>query len=179
MATYPVRCECGKTHQVPGSAAGTNFTCDCRRTVEVPSFAKLKASVGESSVSIDLMLRHMLAHGELPVETDCAICQRITIHRHDVELECERSEYLSQPKSGSAWNEFRTFFFSGLFGHLMRADRMSNETLVGRDVVLRLPIRICKECEPDLKTAAEVRTVLNRTEVYRQLFARYPDARVR
>lgn len=177
MATFPVRCECGKTYQVPGSAAGTAIACDCRRTVEVPSFAKLKSSVGESSVSIDLVIRHMLANGELPVETDCVICFRTTANLATYQLECEREELTRSSKM--TWLEFlATLFFSPLRLFLI-ANRFEDARMMGRDVILQLPIRICKECEPDLKTGADVRTVMQKTDLYRQLFEKYPDSRVR
>lgn len=177
MATYPVRCECGKTHQVPGSAAGTTLTCDCRRTVEVPSFARLKSSVGESSVSVDLVIRHMLANGELPVETDCVICFRTTKNKESFQLECEREELTRSSKL--SWFEIVAMFFMSPIRLFIVANQYADTRMAGRDVILNLPIRICKECEPDLKTGADVRAAMKKTDLYRQLFEKYPDSRVR
>ncbi len=176
MATYPVRCECGKSHQVPGSAAGTALTCDCRRIIEVPSFAKLKASVGESSVSIDLVIRHMLANDELPVESDCVICFRTTKHQATFQLECEREEIARSSKL--RWFEFLILCLSPIRMILM-AYESEDPQMSGRDVILELPIRICEECEPDLKTGADVRAAMQKSDIYSQLFEKFPDSRVR
>ncbi len=176
MAAYPVRCECGKTHHVPGSAAGTTIVCDCRRTIEVPSFAQLKASVGESSVSIDLVLRHMLANGELPVETDCLVCTRTTRHRATFTVECEREEMISAKRH--PWLEFFALMIFRPLSLFVSAYGDDDDRIVGRNVALKLPIRVCKECEMDLKTEADVRALMMRTEVYGRLFEKFPEARV-
>ena len=58
----------------------------------------------------------------------------------------------------------------------MQVDGQMNAQMAGRDVILKLPIRICKECELDLKTGADVRAAMKKTEIYRQLFEKYPKA---
>lgn len=177
MAAYPVRCECGKTHHVPGSAAGTTIACDCRRTVEVPSFAKLKASVGESSVSIDLLISHMFAKGELPVETDCVLCSQRTESTFVAVVECER-EKMSQ-KNTLVWYEILLLPISWMLVVVSYFKRQQHSRVIGKDLIYRLPIRVCVECKPEIRSAAQVRAALAKTDLYRQLFEKYPDSRVR
>ena len=177
MATYPVRCECGKTHQVPGSAAGTALACDCRRTVEIPSFAKLKSSVGELSVSVDLLIPHMLASGELPVESECVLCYQRTDSTVVAVVECER-EKMSQ-KNTLVWYEILMLPISWMLVVVSYFNRQKYSRLIGKDVIFRLPVRICETCKPDVQSASQVRDALLKTDLYRQLFEKYPQAIIR
>src|SRR5579885_2212251 len=91
-ATYPVKCDCGATLEVPGTAAGSNVACRCGRSVEVPSLARLKASVGRSAVSAEFELEQLLVTGALPVEHDCVLCGRRTDHTATYTVTCELAE---------------------------------------------------------------------------------------
>jgi hypothetical protein len=180
MATYPVRCECGKTHQVPGSAAGSTIACDCRRTVEIPSYAKLKASVGESSVSADFVIPLMLANKELPVETDCVACCGKTDHQIDAMVICDQEQ--SKEKKSLTWYEilllpFVTFSNLWLFVLAFRK-RQGDVRKIGADVMFRLPIRLCEKCAPEVHTTSQIRSALSKTDLYRQLLDKYPMARI-
>jgi hypothetical protein len=176
MATFPVWCECGKTHQVPGSAAGTTIACDCRRNVEVPSFAKLKASVGESSVSIDLLLEQMGRNRELPIETNCVLCFGDTSSTLVANVECER-ERMSE-KTTLVWYEILILPISWLLVVISYFKRQQYSRVIGKDMIFRLPIRVCESCKPELRNPNDIRDALGKSELYRQLLDKYPMARI-
>ena len=87
---YPVPCACGVVHEVSAGSAGSTFACECGKTVEVPSLVRLKASVGQSSVSADFELARILGTGRLPVEDTCGVCGLKTDYKLQVPVVCER-----------------------------------------------------------------------------------------
>jgi hypothetical protein len=171
--TYPVRCECGATLQVPGAAAGTTRTCRCGRAVEVPTLARLKTSVGEATVSADLELEHLVAAGALPLEQECVTCGRQTSHCAVVSVVCERPEETGHVP---LWQQVLLFTVS-LWLYVLQM--MTKRTEVhGRNVAFQLPVRVCPGCAEGLTTKAAVRDVLTRTPVYERLLGKYPHAQV-
>ncbi len=173
--TYPVRCECGKEHQVTGGQAGSGFECACGRRVDVPTLGVLKRSVGQSAVSADLEIEHRLKEGSLPVECDCVLCGATTGDTLSVRVECERAEAKSEFKW---W--YWLFLPLGMWFllTLFIAQVTRRDDRHGRDVHFRLPVRVCRGCRPRVRTAEEARATLGRSELYARLLAKYPHAGV-
>lgn len=169
--TYPVGCECGATIHVPGTSAGTTFTCKCGRKLEVPTLAQLKASVGQAVMSADLELQHLVAAGALPLEKDCVLCRKPTTNQAAYTVVCERPEDKS---GGSIWYQLFFIWFSPLL-YMMQMARRQPE-VHGQNVVFRLPVRVCEGCMRTLTTAAAVRKAMCETPVYARLFDKYPHA---
>jgi hypothetical protein len=170
---YPVACECGATIQVPGTAAGTTVTCQCARKVDVPTLARLKASVGQSAISADLELEHLAATGALPLESNCTICGGETTNKVAFSVVCERPEDKS---GGSFWYQVFFIWFSPLLYMMHMATRRSE--VHGRNVVFRLPLRVCETCQPSVNSRSAIRDALRRTPVYARLLDKYPDAKI-
>ena len=173
--TYPVVCECGKEHAVTGGQAGSSFPCACGRTVEVPSLCTLKRSVGQSSVSADLEIEHRLADGSLPMEDRCVLCGTATDYEMPIRVECERSEVRSSIKW---W--YWLFLPMGLWFLIVMliAALTKREQKLGRDVTFRLPVRVCDECEPGVRTVDAAREALRRSPLYARLLDKYPHAAI-
>lgn len=176
--TYPVTCACGKTHQVAGSAAGTEFVCDCRRTVEVPSYARLKASVGESAVSADFALEQHIQAGDLPLDRDCVACHRPTAHQIVATVVCERQRVSeSGPRCYELMLSFALFGWIGAM--IASRQRASVKRAVGEDRMFPLPVRVCERCAAEFTTARAVRDALERTPLYASLLEKYPRSEIR
>jgi hypothetical protein len=181
--TYPVGCECGATIHVPGTSAGATFACKCGRKLEVPTLAQLKASVGQEAVSAEFELEQLLVTGALPLEKDCVLCGVRTDNRATYTVTCE----LADASQGEipAWQwvvVFALFLCAGigivLLVLLLMFGRQKAPGPHGRDVVFRLPVRVCEGCVKTLTTPAAVRDAMDQTEVYARLFDKYPDARI-
>src|SRR5262245_25842314 len=104
MATYPVTCDCGATHHVDATAAGSKLACCCGCSVEVPSLVRLKANAGEASISADFEIEHLLATNSLPVEPNCYNCDIATTHCRHVLTECERVIVQAESSSAAGMN---------------------------------------------------------------------------
>ncbi len=174
MATYPISCSCGSTLQVSGTEAGTTQTCICGSAVQVPSLAKLKAAVGEATVSADLKLQHLISENALPLESDCVQCHRPTMHTVRIQVECERPEN----KGGVAlWRVVILWLICGWFQAILYqvSKRRDADVTHGRNVAFDLPVRVCEECE---SSAADI-DLLRATPLYSALLDKYPHADVR
>lgn len=173
--TYPVTCECGTVHDVTGGQAGSAFPCGCGKTVEVPTLGALKRSVGESAVSADLEIEYRLAEKSLPVEDECVLCDLPTADTLPVSVVCERSEVKSDVKW---W--YWVFLPLGVWfviGMLV-AKLNDRKRQLGRDVSFRLPVRVCEDCRPKVRTVADARDALRRSPLYARLLAKYPHAAI-
>ena len=171
--TYPVRCECGATLQVPGTAAGTIQTCRCGRAVAVPSLVRLKASAGEAVVSAELELQHLLLNGSLPLEQDCVVCDLPTNQQTVFAVVCERPEEKGQVP---VWQQFLLIWISPLLYLWHMASRRTE--VHGRDVSFRLPVRVCEACRPSLRGRGATFDALCHTPVYARLLEKYPHASI-
>ncbi len=163
---YPVVCDCGRTHPVPGTSAGCDLTCGCGRTFAVPPLQQLRAAAGESPLSADLMIQALLLDGALPEEKDCVACELPTADTGFVDVNCERPEV--QRRTTWGFNPVPL-----LFGWLSFT-RTTAVREVGRDVRFTLPLRVCRECGG----GANPRDLLRRVPLYRRLLEKYTAATV-
>jgi hypothetical protein len=177
MATYPVPCACGATLEVAGSAAGTTVPCRCGRSVEVPSLVRLKASVGQASVSADFEIEQLLVAGALPVESNCVLCHRPTSNQAKYLVTCE----VATVDAGEMpwWQKILVVMAFGVIGFGVYGGwQVRRPSVRGRDVILPLPIRVCPDCVETLTTTKAVRAAMQETDVYARLFEKYPRAAI-
>ena len=171
--TYPVPCGCGNVVEVPLAAAGTTVPCRCGEGVEVPSLARLKASVGQEAVSADFELEQLIGAGRLPLEHDCVECGRRTGHTVTVVVECERKVEAKDVSRGQRWVMFLLFGWLGYF--LVRQTYRPGH---GKDLIFRLPVRLCEPCSGLLTSRPSILDAFRRTPVYARLLEKYPYARI-
>ncbi len=119
--------------------------CKCGRKIEVPSLSELRRMSGHGpTLSPAVLIETMVAAGELPAMTDCAGCGTDTRNEVDVIARVERARV----RDGSG-NVVAKVFFVLMFGwiayFLIRANR--HPRLIGTDRDIRLPIRICQDCQ--------------------------------
>jgi hypothetical protein len=173
---YRVTCGCGKALAVSEGAAGSAVACPCGRSVEVPSLRELRRLNGlpETTHPV-LVIQRLLAAGELPPPGGCTRCGRHDADTVHVTAVCERR-----------WTRRRSEFRFGIpsllwFARLLIADsggRNEDVQEFGWDVTLRLPLRMCPVCRPDLRRGAVLRETLRQVPAYAQLIDRYPDAKL-
>jgi hypothetical protein len=176
--TYPVKCECGKTQRVEGTLAGSVLPCPCGQSIQVPSLSQLKSSVGEAALSAEVRIEQMIRLGMLPEEKRCLMCGLYTEDVQHVWTVCERIE-VQEPAIRNWWAHVLLILFVGLFFYvfiLLYLFRRYEEKAHGRDVRLRLPLRVCRECDDDLDDPAILRNVVMKVPHYEELLEKYPDA---
>ncbi len=176
--TYPVVCDCGKTHQVTSGAAGSTLACVCGRMVEVPSLTALKASVGGEGLAPEMEIEGLLLARKLPLEPDCALCHRLTEDKFHCQVRCE-APTLKPPMSFWQYALALAFIpFVGVKALLTAALLRDTGVLTGRDVSFRLPVRICGACMAELESWEVVTNAIRRTPVYARLLDKYPNSRL-
>jgi hypothetical protein len=144
--------------------------------VDVPSLRELRRLSGEAdTINPVLVIERMLAAGELFTDRDCTRCGRADAATVSVTATCERSwtklqrlaRYLTP---AVPW-----------FARLLVRDEAADDPdqRFGQDVSLRLPLRLCPACRSDVRSAADVATVLREVPIYARLLDRYPTATLR
>ena len=172
---YKIRCECGRTQQVPATMAGGRVPCVCGLEVLVPSLSKLKGQTGQSAMSAEIRLDEMLQRGVLPEETNCLLCRKPTTSVAYCWTTCERP----QVERAHGWFHYvmRTVMFD-LLGLARDMGHNEGDTVHGRDVRYRLPLRVCPECTSQLRDARLLKETLLDVPVYAELLDKYPHAEV-
>lgn len=173
--TYPVQCQCGAVRQVAATLAGSTIECECGRTIAVPSLSRLKEAGGESAMSAEVRIEQMLKRDMLPQETNCLVCESPTKDVAYCWTTCERAK-VEQPTD---WELNPWTLFSLVFGFLWLSFRKVNrETVEGRDLRFRLPLRVCASCRDLLREPLRLKETLLDVPVYAELLQKYPDADV-
>jgi hypothetical protein len=144
---FDVRCECGGHLLISEGAAGARITCDCGRTLLVPSLDDLRQQAGMRAPdpSPVLVIADMLAHGELPTVPTCACCDRSTSDIIIVTAECEKT--VSTEPTLLKW--IIAWWFLGVFAILLR---QRDHPTYGRDLNVHLPVRLCQPCQRRFKS---------------------------
>lgn len=175
--TYPVQCECGKTHSVTAGAAGSKLACSCGKAVEVPTLGELKGSIGQSALSPEVEIEALLLSKKLPLESDCAICHRQTDDNFYCQVRCEAP---TAAKPAMSW--WQTVLITLLHPmNLLAAAVMMRRDVgepIGRDVSFRLPVRMCAACMAEVESWDVVKQAIRRTPVYDRLLDKYPGSRL-
>jgi hypothetical protein len=172
---YHVTCGCGKSLAVSAGSAGSRLPCPCGRTIEVPSLRELRRQHGEAViVNPVLEIEHLAAADGLPATGPCIRCGRDDAATAIVTAECERS-WVRKPGRLELILSFLLRSPVLLLAHLWERQTAPADVL-GRDVVLRLPLRLCLACLSEVRTQADFAKVLREVPVYARLLDRYPEA---
>jgi hypothetical protein len=175
---YTFHCKCGAAHEARLTEAGTRRDCGCGKSIVVPSNVALKAMAGEDALSADFEIEKRYDAGELPLEPDCCQCFRPTDGVLKIRAECERQKIKKEYNSRTGCALFLVAGVWGVIINRMLASDERNAKVVGRDVILIMPVRCCDACRRDLRTAAAGQKALERTPLYRRLLQKYPHARL-
>ena len=169
---YPVSCICGITIHVPEGAGGTQARCSCGRSVAVPRLSELRELARRSPEFPELIIEDLLKEGRLPADSACLRCGEETDTIYSVLAECERARY-----GPPGCMVLPITWVTILFGTVVY--RVTKPVwLEGRDVLLRLPLRLCTGCARWMCAAGAFKEVMRRVPVYKQLLQKYPAAKV-
>jgi hypothetical protein len=172
--TYPVRCACGKVYQISASLAGSHYTCACGKELVVPSLSQLKMAAGEEVLSPVVRLEHMAQLGMLPQETRCVTCGQATTGVTHFWAICERA-FVKRDPNREWWVVALGWLFLGWLALLILL-RARDDRVHGSDVRLRLPLRVCPECAPDLAGPGALSEAVLGVPLYADLLNQYPAA---
>jgi len=144
---FDIDCECGKTHAVNKTAAGTNLACSCGRSVSIPSLAKLRRSAGLKGVeeSPTNRVTSGVSAGILPPQ-ECFVCGHAEGDQYELVAICESST--ARTSGGFDWMVFLlTLFLSPL---IVFSWKKETTRVIGRDTVVPVPISVCYSCKGTL-----------------------------
>jgi len=172
---YPVRCDCGKVYHFAAVQAGNRFMCPCGRELVVPSLSQLKMAAGEEVLSPEVRLEQMLRLGLLPQQTRCVVCRTETTGITHFWAICERAFVQQGPGRGplgliAGWLVFGWLSLIPWFYH------PRDERVVGNDIRLRLPLRVCPGCVPTLGDPGRLEDAVHAVPQYADLLEKYPGA---
>jgi hypothetical protein len=174
-----VTCSCGKKIVVTPASAGDEVRCPCGEIRRVPSLSELRRGAGFSSYDVGIAdrIRQKLADGQLPTEIKCVNCGAETDGVLRCVVECERP----WAAGGGFWKHFLLFLCAPVFlwGQLGR-DYKCPEVL-GRETVVKTPLRICAKCLTKLgepPNARDLRVLLRAVALYDELLNEYPRATI-
>lgn len=177
--TFHCTCECGYVLPIAASSAGTIVPCRCGKQVKVPKLSELKRLSGQQAeplAGIADYLRIMYLEKQLPPDTHCVCCQSKTPEILDCWVECERT----YDRNGKGWAMAILFVWSLPLYLLTKAfNRGVAHEVDGRELIVRTPLSICEKClSTTSRNSANIRQLLQRVELYRQLLDHYPQAQV-
>jgi len=175
---YELECECGRKMTVRETAAGLKEQCQCGRTVVVPSLheLRLRAGIGEPSLTPEKVVETLLLAGRLPEDRHCVLCGVTTDGVICCTTECERA-YV-QSGEPPWWMYLLSFVTFGWMGAVMVHVTKKDDREWGRDRVFPLPLRICPGCLPQLVGMPALKAALSQVPVYARLLEKYPHARI-
>ena len=184
---FHVECRCGERIEVTAGMAGTEVRCSCGVLNRVPGLSKLRQAAGQGAYITNAveMINKMLAQGELPPGPDCMICHSPTRATFTCEVVCEKAWVMRRgPGESNAFLTGLALAFAPFWLALtLLAKRDRNEPDVrGRDVTVRVPLRLCGACRRSLgglRRPRAIKRLLRQVPIYAQLLEEYPGAKVR
>ena len=184
---FHVECSCGERIEVTAGMAGTEVRCSCGVLNRVPGLSELRQAAGQHAYVTNTVeaIRKMLAQGELPPGPNCMICHSPTRATFTCEVDCEKAWAVrrgpgeSNPVLTGLALAFVPFWLA--LALLAKRDREEPDTR-GRDVTVRVPLRLCGPCRRSLgglRRPRAIKRLLRQVPVYAQLLEEYPGAKVR
>lgn len=169
-------CRCGNRLSVNEGAAGTQLPCSCGRTINVPTLRELRAATGDSALAPEFEVERLLLNGWIPEGERCVCCDSpAEIHRFWVQ--CDKAVVV-QSEQRSILAYLLLWLITPLGALLAWGTRgRGNSVEHGRDIVYRLPLRVCDTCRNELKKEEAIMEALRSVPVYARLFEKYPAAR--
>jgi hypothetical protein len=181
---FSVSCRCGKAFPVTEGAAGSSLECPCGATVRVPSLNELRRQGLAEQVNPILEIEYLVARGDLPGGHECCQCGRPTDEIAGTVAQCETTRLLRGGwLQGVFW--FFVFVLGGWIFLLLHAIMSrSEETVVGKELSVAVPLRMCAACRNHVLGLSKggrqtmLSRLLAKTPVYRRLLNRYPEAQL-
>jgi hypothetical protein len=125
--------------------AGVRLTCECGRSVVVPSRGELREQAGLPAYEVSpvQLIERMLVMGDLPPPGGCVRCGDPDADVLDAVAECERVTHGDEPDDPSGKYLLLGLLF-GVFGVFMaKAGEGVTEVLN-----VSVPVRACRRCRP-------------------------------
>jgi hypothetical protein len=167
-----VTCSCGQKIAVTQSQCGDTINCKCGNDLLVPQLTKLRKLSGYAEFEVNIVdkLNKLKSDNALPLERDCVSCGILTNNTIECLVQCETLSVSEKGYlSGLIWNLFRPTAF-------MAYGRPEPE-VHGRDISVSVPVRLCEKCAKQFKKSKKTRiALLNKSEIYKELFDSYPQA---
>jgi hypothetical protein len=180
MSAYSVSCECGASHRVAASQAGSKLACACGRSVAVPTMSALRKAAGELAlVSTVDQIRAMVRDGELPTGDLCPYSGRPANDTIQFHVECERAWVRggeTSTREALVWT-----LLLGWIGLLFSYIKSSPREELGRDLVVVAPVKISADARSKIVRLRQQRTLkslLSQTPIYARLLEEYPSATI-
>lgn len=146
---YPVQCQCGAVRLVPEERAGTSLRCPCGSTIAVPDLADLRSGAGArmGPPTPEKTIVNGVDSGRLPPE-HCATCGSAATKLLQYEAICEKSFVGSSGTNGFVECLLIGFgwLVGGMVGAAFATVPREEQTMLGRDLVVPVPIRLCHSC---------------------------------
>ena len=171
---FHIRCACGRDLAVTEGAAGGSAACDCGREVSVPSLRDLRVQAGLApfNASPELVIEHILATGQHPGGTTCVQCGLDTGDNIHIIAECERR--WTHRSGGFSW---MSLLISALFLPVqIFAWEAADERQFGKNKIYRLPLPVCRDCLPGLRSRSVIVKCLQTIPEYARLLEKFPNA---
>jgi hypothetical protein len=173
---FLIDCPCGGRVSVSERSAGGRATCACGRELRVPALHELRQSIGLPPYPLgpELEIEHMLARGAFPPRGPCARCLAETdAVSHVVFQYGERGGATTQR---DVWDRVIAFLLLGWLGVLLFWRRKGETTF---DKEYWLPLHLCPDCAPRVKSTRAIRDCLVKEDLYDRLLEKHPYAEVK
>jgi hypothetical protein len=182
---YAVACRCGNRIEVRAAQAGSQVQCPCGQIVAVPALSQLRYVAGQPRYEIHIVdkVRQMVSDGRLPIAQSCIECGRSTQSISTFIVECQRP----WTRGNSYWKTIvltltatllAPFWMAlAIFQEVRDADR--NPEIIGTELIVQAPIRLCSECSSKLGSRQrELQRLLRKEPAYDELLQEYPTSRI-
>jgi hypothetical protein len=174
---YAVACPCGNQIEVRVSQAGSQVQCACGQIVDIPALSQLRHVAGQSKYEVHIVdkVRQMVSDARLPNAQTCIQCEAATQKVAEVIVECQRPRFRG---NGYLKTLFLTLI-APVWALREVQDECRNPEVIGAELILRAPIRLCSACSSKLgKRQRRLRRLLPKEPVYEELLREYPNAQI-
>lgn len=180
-----VTCECGVKTQVTPTMCGSTVVCDCGKSFEIPRLRELRRTSGTKPdiVGVADQLHVMFVDGLLPTESECVSCGCSCDTHLDCLIECERM-YAKKQSYASYFLRcilqciLAPFLCILFLSTLLLTKREYDDVeVLGRELLVRTPIRLCTNCFSKTKMTRKIcHGLLQKNERYAKLLSEYPSS---
>ena len=196
LVEFSLCCPCGETLIVGTIDAGRTRLCSCGVNYKVPSMSEMRKLDADGAVFVTPVrvahvspqedykfyteaekLEELVRRGKLPLEQECIFCGYPDKDVLNVEIECERSK---EQRAHPLMLYFAISLFDPLDAFRKYVEDSEEKEIVGKDVIVKAPLRICASCAPPLfAKPAAVREKMRLMPLYQPLLDEYPQATIR
>jgi len=183
--SYSTSCECGQTHPVSASQAGTELNCSCGRRVSVPLLSELRQAAGQRAYETSTIdeIRRMLRDGDLPAGDLCVLSGLPTREVCNLYVHCE-TKWVKGPKEWTFYVVILSILFLPFWWvwFLIGKSVLDEERReLGRDRSVQTPLRVHPDYHDQLRrirSQAKLRSLLRTVPVYAKLLDEFPKAKI-